>query len=76
MAVASLAAILKPQILCLMQGSEEEKCEAGGRKTIPNQLGLLDDTVDWKMAVKLSTKKVLAFLEGMHITGTCYLLMF
>lgn len=51
MAVASLAAILKPQILCLMQGNEEERRGRGGgggeeekkKKSPPsNQSGLLD----------------------------------
>lgn len=50
MAVASLAAILKPQILSLMQGSKEEKRGGGwgagggeGRGRSPNhQSGLLD----------------------------------
>lgn len=43
MAVASLAAILKPQILSLMQGSKEEKRGGGWGGRSPNhQSGLLD----------------------------------
>lgn len=41
MAVASLAAILKPQILCLMQANEEER-RGKKKQKAPNQFGLLD----------------------------------
>lgn len=42
MAVASLAAILKPQILSLMQGGKEEGREKREKELSPNQSGLLD----------------------------------
>lgn len=42
MAVASLAAILKPQILSLMQGGKEEGREKREKELSLNQSGLLD----------------------------------